>query len=74
MTTDPDDILDSLFHGCALAAFVEQGCRQQGWPDPEATRRLAYKLYEDALAERSAARRQGAMPIASARSSGSKCR
>ena len=43
-------IHDDLFHRCALRAFVEQAEAQQGWPDPEATRRLAYRLYEDALA------------------------
>ncbi len=42
--------LDDLFHGCALRAFVEQAERQQGWPDPEETRRLAYRYYEEALA------------------------
>lgn len=69
-----DDIMDSLFHGCALAAFVEQGCRQQGWPDAEATRRLAYRLYEEALAERSRARMRDVSLTASARSSVSKSR
>ena len=43
-------IHDDLFHRCALRAFVEQAEAQQGWPDPEATRRLAYRLYEDAIA------------------------
>jgi hypothetical protein len=47
-----DDLFDDLFHGCALAAFVEQASAEQTWPDPEATRRLAYRLYEDALAEK----------------------
>jgi hypothetical protein len=41
---------DDLFHRCALRAFVEQAEREQSWPDPEATRRLAYRLYEGALA------------------------
>ena len=49
-----DDILDDLFLGCALSAFLEQAHAQQGWPDPEATRRRAYQLYEEALAERNA--------------------
>ncbi len=43
-------IHNDLFHRCALRAFVEQAEAQQCWPDPEATRRLAYRLYEDALA------------------------
>jgi hypothetical protein len=51
--TASDDILDDLFHGCAWAAFLEI-CRQTGQfpPDCEATRRLAYALYEEALAEK----------------------
>ena len=49
-----DDILGDLFHGCALSAFLEQAHAQQGWPDSEATRHRAYKLYEEALAERNA--------------------
>ena len=47
----PDDsILDDLFPGCALAAFVEQAHAERGWPDIEATRRLAYAYYEQELA------------------------
>jgi hypothetical protein len=44
------DIFDDLFLGCALAAFLEQAHAEQGWPDPEATRRRTFRLYEDALA------------------------
>lgn len=51
--TQSDDILDDLFHGCAFNAFVEQAHLQQGPPCPELTRRRAYQLYEEALAERS---------------------
>ena len=47
-----DDILDDLFHGCAFAAFVEQATAGQGPPCPEMTRRRAYQLYEEALAEK----------------------
>lgn len=47
------DLLDELFHGCAWAAFVEQARIERGWPDRESTRRRAYRLYEDALAEKS---------------------
>lgn len=47
-----DEILDSLFHGCALQAFVEQAIAEQGPPCPERTRRRAYQLYETALAEK----------------------
>ena len=54
---DDDDILGELFHGCALAAFVDQAI-EEGWPpDCEATRRRAYRYYEEALAEKDAAKR-----------------
>jgi len=43
------DILDDLFHGCALQAFLEQAQIEGAWPDPEATRKRAYQLYEAAL-------------------------
>ena len=53
MTAEPDDdILDSLFHGCALAAYLDQAAEQQGRPDSEATRQRAYRYYEEALAEK----------------------
>ena len=52
MTESLDDILDDLFHGCAFAAFVEQAAITGGSPCPEATRRLAYRYYEEALADR----------------------
>src|SRR3954467_6650544 len=45
-----DSILDDLFPACALAAFLEQAALEQGWPDSEATRRRAYRIYEEALA------------------------
>jgi hypothetical protein len=47
------DILDDLFTGCALTAFLEIW-EQTGQfpPDSEATRRLAYRYYEEALAEK----------------------
>ena len=44
MTAEFDDILDDLFHGCALAAFVEQAIAQGGPPDSEATRERAYRV------------------------------
>ena len=47
-------ILDDLFQSCALTAFLEQAHADKGWPDPEATRRRAYRMYEEALAERNA--------------------
>jgi hypothetical protein len=55
MDTEYDDILDSLFHGCALAAYLEVAAEQQSWPpDSEATRKRAYRYYEEALAEKNA--------------------
>jgi hypothetical protein len=47
-----DDIADDLFHGCALTAFVQIALASGDWPDPESTRRRAYDLYEEALAEK----------------------
>jgi len=52
MITEPDEILDDLFHGCALAAFVEQAVADRGWPAPETTRVQAFCLYEEALTDR----------------------
>ena len=57
VTTDLDEILDDLFHGCAIAAFVDQAVAQGGPPDREATRRRAYRYYEEALAAKN--RRRG---------------
>jgi hypothetical protein len=47
-----DDLWDSLFHGCAWAAFFDQAAEEQGWPDSEKTRKRAYRYYEDELAKR----------------------
>lgn len=44
-----DDILDDLFHACALAAYLQQALVQQGWPDREATRRRACAYFEEEL-------------------------
>jgi hypothetical protein len=57
MNDDPDEILDGLFHGCALTAFLEQAQAERGWPNPEATRQRAYQLYEQALAEKNGRRK-----------------
>jgi hypothetical protein len=51
MTARDDDILDDLFLGCAFAAFIDQSIEQRGPPDMEATRRWAYRMCEQALAE-----------------------
>jgi hypothetical protein len=51
--TARDDILDDLFHGSALRAYLEVWARTRQFPpDSEATRRRAYQLYEEALAEK----------------------
>jgi hypothetical protein len=44
------------FHGCALAAYLDQAAEQQGWPDSEATKRRANDYYEQALREKNAAK------------------
>ena len=49
MADDYDDILDDLFFGCALTAFLQVAFEQRAMPDAELTRRRAYQLYEDAL-------------------------
>lgn len=46
-----DSILDDLFHGCAFAAFIELAIQCGGVPDRDATRRLAYRYYEEELAK-----------------------
>ncbi len=60
--SDDDDILGELFHGCALAAFVDQAIAEGGPPDCEATRCRAYRYYEEALAEKNAANQSGLGP------------
>lgn len=51
MSFDPSDpIWDDLFHGCAVSAYVTLAKACRGVPDPEATRRLAYRYYEEVLA------------------------
>lgn len=52
MTMQNDDILDSLFHGCALAAYFDLLVATGAPPESEATRRLAYRYYEAELAIR----------------------
>jgi hypothetical protein len=56
MTDAYDEILDGLFHGCALAAYLDQATEQRGWPDSEATKRRANDYYERALREKNAAK------------------
>ncbi|HEV8059420.1 MAG TPA: hypothetical protein VGP68_06090 [Gemmataceae bacterium] len=58
MTETIDDILDDPFHGAAWAAYIELASIACGHPDPEATRRLAYRYYEEALARKNERRQQ----------------
>ena len=52
-----DDILDHLFHFCALRAYLEIATETRQFPpDSEATRLRAYRLYEEALAEKNVRR------------------
>ena len=55
MADDYDEILDDIFHGCALAAFLQVAFEQRAMPDAEVTRRRAYQLYEDVLRARNGA-------------------
>ena len=47
-----DNILDDLFHACALRAWLEQAALEQGPPGMETTRQRAFRLYEEALREK----------------------
>jgi hypothetical protein len=52
-----DSILDDLLHGCAPTAYLQVWCQTRQFPpDSETTRRLAYQLYEEALAEKNRAK------------------
>ena len=53
MSDDLDEILDSIFHGCALAAYIDQMREEQRWPpDEEATKHRANRYYEEELAKK----------------------
>lgn len=58
MSDPADDFLDDLFLGCAFAAWIDQAAEQGGPPDAEATRRRAYRYYEEAIA----AKNPGSVP------------
>lgn len=45
-----DVILDDLFHGCALTAYLDEADTKRHWPESEPTRRRAFDYYESALA------------------------
>ena len=55
MNTEYDTILDDLFLGCALAAFLQVALEQGAMPDSEKTRRRAYALYEENLRKKTTA-------------------
>lgn len=57
MAAEYDEIFDSLFHAAAWAAYLDQAAEQQGWPDSEATKRRAYRYYEEDLAAKNARKR-----------------
>ncbi len=55
MTAEPerDEVWDSLFHGCAWAAYIDQAAEENRFPpDSEATRRRCYRYYEEELARK----------------------
>jgi hypothetical protein len=57
MTDELDDILDSIFHGCAVAAWIDEAAASGQWPpDSEATRQRAYRYYEEELAAKTTAK------------------
>jgi hypothetical protein len=68
MTAEFDEILDSLFHGCALRAYLEIAAELSCWPPPaEPTRCRAYDLYEQALAEKNRRRLEQQLSAAGCR-------
>jgi hypothetical protein len=54
-----EDVLDSLFHACAFAAYLDQAAADGGSPDPERTRHRAYRYYEEELAAKNRRRADG---------------
>jgi hypothetical protein len=59
MTAEYDEILDGIFHGCALHAFLDQAEEERGWPSCDATGRRAFAYFEEALAKKNAAEPAG---------------
>jgi hypothetical protein len=55
MSSEQNDILDEMFLGCALSAFLQVAFEQGAMPEAETTRRRAYDLNEDALRSRNGA-------------------
>jgi hypothetical protein len=46
------DITNDLFHNVALVAYVGAAIACQGWPESDAVKELAYRLYEENLQRR----------------------
>ena len=61
--TSAEDIWDDLFHGCAWAAYIDQAHAEQGRPDSEATRRRAFRYYEEELAKKNGPRPRSRRPM-----------
>lgn len=58
--TGGDHVLDDIFHACALRAWMDTAEASGQWPPPvEATRRLAYRYYEEWLREQNTNRPVG---------------
>ena len=59
MSDDLDEILDSVWHGCAVAAYCHQAAEEGRFPpDSEATKQRAFAYYEEELAKKNRAREQ----------------
>lgn len=56
MMTDLDELLDDLFHGAAIAAYVEEAALAGKSPCLEKTRQRAYRYFEEELAKKHRAR------------------
>jgi hypothetical protein len=60
-----DDLWNDLFHGCAIVAYIEQAAEEGRWPpDSEATRRRAYRYYEEELAASKAEKQPAGADVA----------
>ncbi len=69
MSDDLDEILDSVWHGCAVAAYIDQMAEGSRWPpDSEATKQRAFAYYEEELAKKNRAKAFALAPVDSSRS------
>jgi hypothetical protein len=61
------DLFENLFDECAWAAYLDQMQIEQSWsPDSEATRPLAYRYYEQTLAEKNQRRAEASAEVSKA--------